>query len=263
MYKIGLKLWSINENYINEAIRLYEDGYYDYVELYAVPDSYDRFANLWKKLKAPFVIHAPHFGSGLNFSIKEQLETNRKYAFESFKFADLLKADKIIFHPGVNGDIEESIKQINSMRDDRMVIENKPYLGNGENLFSIGSTPEEIKFILDSTNISFCLDFGHAICSANAHKREVFGFIKEFLSLSPVMFHLTDGDFNGVYDSHLHYGDGSFPIDKLTSFVPEGAMITNESVKNYTDKLDDFVNDVLFLRKLFIKKRSEVVYSEN
>ncbi len=167
MFRIGLKLWSVNENYLENAIKLYEEGYYDYVELYAVPDSYDDFASMWTRVKAPFVIHAPHFGSGLNFSIKEQYETNKRYAFESFKFADLLKADKIIFHPGVNGRIEETVKQINSIKDDRMVIENKPYLGNGENLFSIGSTPEEIRYIIEATNLYFCLDFGHAICSAN------------------------------------------------------------------------------------------------
>ncbi len=67
------------------------------------------------------------------------------------------------------------------------------------------------------------------------------------------MFHLTDGDFNGVYDSHLHYGDGSFPIEKLISFVPKGAMITDEAIKNYQDRLDDFKKDVIYLRKLFQK----------
>ncbi|MCX7821163.1 MAG: hypothetical protein N2258_05745 [Brevinematales bacterium] len=254
MYRIGLKLWSTNENYIEEAIKLYEENYYDYIELYAVPDSYDRFAKIWLALKAPFVIHAPHFGSGLNFSIKEQYEVNKKYAFESFKFADLLKSDKIIFHPGVNGKIEETIRQINSIKDERMIIENKPYLGNGENLFSIGSTPEEIKYILETTGLSFCLDFGHAICAANAHKREVYSFIKEFLNFSPTIYHLTDGDFSGVYDSHLHYGEGSFPLKKLLSFVPDGKMITNESVKKYPDKLDDFKNDVLYLKKLISEK---------
>lgn len=40
--KIGLKLWSINTDMINKAIKLYEQNYFDYIELYVVPDSYDK-----------------------------------------------------------------------------------------------------------------------------------------------------------------------------------------------------------------------------
>ena len=40
MYKIGLKLWSINTDYYyDEAKRLYDEGVFDYIELYVVPDT--------------------------------------------------------------------------------------------------------------------------------------------------------------------------------------------------------------------------------
>ena len=51
MYEIGLKLFSINENYVNEAIKLFEQGFYQYIELYVVPDSFENCINLWKPLK--------------------------------------------------------------------------------------------------------------------------------------------------------------------------------------------------------------------
>ncbi len=258
MYKIGLKLWSINENYIPLAIDLFEKGYYNYIELYSVPDSYDKYASLWSKLDVPFVIHAPHFGSGLNFSLKEKFEDNKKYSKEALKFADLLNTNIVIFHPGVNGEISETIRQIKLLYDERMVIENKPYLGNGENLYSLGSTPEEIRLILGETNLSLCFDFGHAICSANAHKREVFKFINEFLSLKPVIYHLTDGDWDGLYDKHLNYGKGSFPIQTLLSLIPDGAMITNEAAKNYNDSLDDFIEDMIYLKNIQVSKNETV-----
>ncbi len=37
--KYGLKLWSTNDYYISEAIRLYKEGFYNYIELFIVPDS--------------------------------------------------------------------------------------------------------------------------------------------------------------------------------------------------------------------------------
>ena len=33
----GLKLWSSNENYVKEAVRLFEKGRYQYIELYMLP----------------------------------------------------------------------------------------------------------------------------------------------------------------------------------------------------------------------------------
>ena len=46
MYKFGLKLWSVNENYIDTAKKLYDENIYDYIELYAIPSSFDEYAEL-------------------------------------------------------------------------------------------------------------------------------------------------------------------------------------------------------------------------
>ena len=54
MRKFGLKVWSTNENYINEVVRLHEEKFYEYVELFAVPGSYKEFINLWKDLNIPY-----------------------------------------------------------------------------------------------------------------------------------------------------------------------------------------------------------------
>ena len=51
MYKLGLKLWSINtDNYLKEAIKLYNQGIYDYIELYVVPGSLEHLSK-WETLK--------------------------------------------------------------------------------------------------------------------------------------------------------------------------------------------------------------------
>ena len=98
MYKFGLKLWSVNENYIDTAKKLYDENIYDYIELYAIPSSFDEYAELWKSLNIPYIIHAPHFMHGIDFSCEEKLNDNIKLAYEALKYADYLNADKIIFH---------------------------------------------------------------------------------------------------------------------------------------------------------------------
>lgn len=248
MPKIGLKLWSTNANYLLPALELYQKGVYDYIELYSVPDSYNDNIHLWRYLKIPFVIHAPHFKDGVNLSSEGAKEINKKIAFEVYRFADVLSADKIIFHPGVNGLLDETIRQLKTLFDPRILIENKPRFGNGENLNCIGYSPNEIYRIKNETGVGFCLDFGHAICAARGLDLEPLPFIEKFLKLKPDMFHLTDGDYFSIYDKHEHYGQGNFPIKDLITFIPNYAWVTNESVKSSKVNLLDFEQDIDYLK---------------
>ena len=45
-YQYGLKLWSDNEKYISQAEKLYAKKIYDYIELYIVPGTYDRYIKI-------------------------------------------------------------------------------------------------------------------------------------------------------------------------------------------------------------------------
>ena len=63
---IGLKLWNINTGYYyDEAIRLYNDKVFDYIELYTVP-VYSNIIDNWKEMGIPFDIHAPQFAHNEN-----------------------------------------------------------------------------------------------------------------------------------------------------------------------------------------------------
>ena len=95
MYKIGLKLWSTNTDcYYNEAIRLYNDGVFDYIELYVVPDTLDTLQK-WKKLRtlAPCgrgqgegLRKAAHFYSRQSLEYSKELRKN------------LTKPEQILWH---------------------------------------------------------------------------------------------------------------------------------------------------------------------
>jgi endonuclease IV len=245
--QIGLKIGSEDVNYTQDILILYKEGYFQYIELFALLGTFETRIDYWKRFKIPFVIHAPHSAAGMNLSLREERENNVKKLRETFKFADSLNAEYILFHAGVNGNIDEVIYQLGPFVDKRCLIENKPVKGlNNEKC--IGVTSRDIYYITRETKMNFCLDFGHAICAANSLKREKMDFINELLALQPVMFHLTDGDYTSEYDSHPRYGKGSFPIKELCKLIPHDAKMTNEARHDSNFNLNDFKDDSAYIQ---------------
>ncbi len=250
---LGLKLGSRDTRYTDEIIRYHADGIFQYIELFAIPGTYDETIDYWEKIVAehriPFGIHAAHSAAGLNPSEKESRESNKPKIEEAYRFADSLNARYVIFHPGLSksglkGRCEETIRQLLPYADERTLVENKPRKGlDGSDC--IGSTFEELKKIIDGIgrNVGFCLDFGHAVCAANTYKIEPLAYIKKLMELKPRLFHLTDGDVKSELDSHLHYGAGTFPLKELLSLVPDGGMVTNEAKRTVVNSLTEFFDD--------------------
>ncbi len=252
-HKFGLKLWSTNRNYLVEAKKLYDKKIFDYIELYVIPGSCDGYLKLWKDLEIPYVLHAPHFRDGVNLAKKERENDNKKLIGEAQRFADKLGADKIIVHPGIDGDINETARQLKNICDNRILVENKPYHAIGSDLICNGTTPEEIKLVMNEAKVGFCLDIGHAICSAKAHGEEYLSYLREFIALKPAIYHLTDGDVNQFRDEHRHIGQGNYDMGAILKMIPAEAMITIETNKDSNDNLSDFKKDIEVLKVLWNK----------
>ena len=255
MNKIGLKLWNINTDYYyDEAIKLYNNKVFDYIELYIVPGYLD-LIDKWKRIGIPFDIHAPHFAHNMNLSKKEYEKDNYAKYNEVKEYADVLGASVIVFHGGINGDYKETARQIKGFDDDRILIENKPYqpLRMTEDNRCVGSKYDEIKYIIDESGCGFCLDIGHAICSANSQKIEPYLYIKNLSKLNPKRIHLSDIHVNTIYDEHLNYGNGNLNISNVLNIIPKGINITIETVKKSKHNLDDFKEDSNLLKD-YIKK---------
>ena len=266
MYKKGLKLWSVNTDfYYDEAIKLYDEEMYDYIELYVVPESLDTLKK-WQKLKIPFIIHNAHFAQGFNLAKQEKSDRNREIYEQTKQFADKLNAQYIIFHGGIDGDIRETAIQLALFNEPRALIENKPFVAlpnrmGGE--FCRGYNIEEIKTVMNTAGCGFCLDFGHAICAANSlfdktphpnpllqetREQFLYNYCEQFLKLKPNMFHLTDlNDINSPYDSHLHLGTGQLDFRKIFDMIPDKSYVTFETVKNSKENLNDFIEDMEWL----------------
>ncbi len=256
MYRLGLKIWSINtEFYLPEARRLHDLGLYDYIELYTVPGNLDRL-QLWQELRIPFVIHNPHFAHGFNLAKRECEARNREIYEESARYADALHAERIIFHGGMDGTIEETARQLRALHEPRALLENKPYAALPNRMggqWCRGATLDEVRLVLSEVGCGLCLDFGHAICSANSQGIERYGFVGALNELHPVMYHLSDlRDIDSPCDSHLHLGTGQLDLPRIASnFLGEGATVSLETEKVSERSLEDFGADVEFMRGLY------------
>lgn len=254
MYEIGLKLWSTNVGaYREEAVRLFDEGVFDYLELFVVPDSLETLV-AWKSLKMPFVIHNAHAAQGFNLANGEQTERNREIYLQTKRFADELDARYIIFHGGVDGSIEETARQLKSFGEGRTLLENKPCVPL-PNAFGVkscrGATEEEIDFVIAETGCGFCLDVGHAVCAAASQGVDPYGYLTRLTRFRPAMFHLSDvADMESVHDAHPHLGTGSLDIRRVVADVfPPSAKISVETEKLDDGRLDDFRADVRYLRR--------------
>lgn len=252
--KLGLKLWSRNENYVEPAVELYKKGIYDYIELFAVPGSAS-YLNLWEAMDIPFILHAPHSLAGFNPSIKERASANFALLSELDQFRKALNPKYIIFHPGVDGSADETIRQFCEIRNKfpeihkLAIIENKPEVGLHDER-CVGSSPQEITRIMQEASMGFCFDVGHAICAANSAGLEPHSVLRDFINLQPLLFHLSDGTGNSPFDSHMNYGFGNYDFREILQLLPNDAQITIETDKASDDNLDDFVKDVEYLSKL-------------
>ncbi len=252
MFKIGLKLWSTNLNYIPLAEKLYACGIFDYVELFTVPGTVS-MAGDWKALKVPYVLHAPHSYAGLNPADRTRRQENLDLVHQVGIYFDVLRPSRVIFHPGIQYDIDEVILQMNGFKQafswmsQKALVENKPGLGlNGETC--LGASVEEMKHVLKGTGLGFCFDVGHAICYSVFAKKPWEQAVDEFLEMNPVMFHVCDGRYSEK-DMHLHLGSGEFNFAAILGRMPAHAVVTLETPKDSPDNLDDFVKDVEALKR--------------
>lgn len=255
MYNLGLKLWSTNtDKYLEEAKKLYQEGIYNYIELYVYPNTMDTIKK-WVELKnitsVPFTLHAPHFTHGVNLALPEYEEINIKIFNQVKEFSKELDAKYIVVHAGTEGSIDEAIRQLNIIKSEKMLIENKPYKAPlAKGLLCRGAEIEEVQKVLQNVDCGFCLDVGHAICTANTLNIEPYEYLKEFNELKPDCYHLSDNLIDNEIDSHMHIGDGNYDFKKIFDIIDTSKNIAIETNKNSNDSLADFERDVELIKQV-------------
>lgn len=259
MRKFGVKLWSkdfiSNQPFATEVEKALKEGKFEYLELFALPDTYEEVKDAVKRFKGILtVIHAPHIMQGFDTSLAENLLKNQKIFSDSQKFADLLDAQIIVTHPGVRYGkdcLRENIRQFKVLNDKRIAVENLPYHCASSHKDLMGTTIQEIETIINEVKCQFCLDFSHAICSANSLSINIYEMLNGFKALIPDMYHLCDGDDTSTVDAHLHYGEGNYDLRRfLNEFTDENALITMETGKGLPNGVQPWLDDAAYLAKL-------------
>ncbi len=250
--QLGLKLWSTNTDYyLEEAKRLYQDNVFDYIELYVVPNTLENIVK-WKELlnlSIRFALHAPHFMHEINLADKEKFDYNKVIFEEVEEYRQVLQAEYTVVHCGMNYSIEESARQLKLIKPVNALIENKPYYAPLKaNLSCRGSTFEEVSYILKETGYNFCLDIGHAICTANSLSKDPYSYLAKFQTLSPKAYHLSDNQINASDDKHLNIGKGNYDFKKIFEIISRDIDIAIETKKKSNIDLNDFVEDIKCLK---------------
>jgi len=251
--RVGLRLLSTDtESYIYEVPKLYENGGFDYIELRVIPNTLERI-KYWKILKqnhnVDFVLHAPFSSLGVNLSEKSKFEFNKEMFEQAKEFLYELDADYMVVHSGVEGDIKETVRQLNIINPPKMLIENKPFTPPGDSEIKCrGAIPEEIEYVRKNHPCGFCLDIAHALCTANSLNKEPYEFLSEFQKFLPDAYHISDNPINSAYDGHRNLGKGEYDFKKILEIVDSSKNFTLETPKNSEYSLDMFAEEVKFLK---------------
>jgi len=202
--KIGLKIRKDNLDLITK----FED-IYDFFEIYIDPEF--PLEQLKQFSGRDITIHAAHYDDKFDPSDVSLHEFCRKVVKLAVNAADIVNSPWIIVHPGQKlSDMskENMFAFFNDNWDKRFVFENCPAVDYSEAgakyLFAL---PDEMKYLTGRFKTNFVLDFGHAICTANALGLNVDGLINEFIALNPKCFHVSGIEKNSKKDTHLHLFD--------------------------------------------------------
>jgi sugar phosphate isomerase/epimerase len=246
--KIGLKLGTDQSNYWCAVQSIQKENNFDYIELFVKGLPNSKLVKGWLSFNVPIVLHAPHSYGGMNPSLAEHFEANKKKISEVAEWSLALEPKFIVYHAGLNGTLEETMKQFIAFKElyapayHNAVIENKPAVGVGGEI-CLGKTKAELSAIMQTCNMGFCLDFGHAYCAAASLKLDPDEYINDLLQLKPKMYHLAGNNTGSEIDAHMHFSKGNTPLSKWIRSLPQDAFATLETEKDSKDNLNDFVND--------------------
>ena len=239
-------------NEVDVVLDLIRKGIYDFVQFVVAPDTYKNLRAIVKEkfCNVKTVIHAPFFMGGVNLSDPDLLNLNLQKLSDAQKFADDLKSDVIVLHPGIGDDeifLDESIRQMKILNDSRIAVENLPYHPRPQYKMH-GTIPEQIKKIMDEVGCNFCFDVAHAICAINSLKLDMDSTLTKFNALKPIIYHLSGGDDCAEIDYHLRLRKGNYDLQKIFGLFSDSRIVLETRRKE--GDLNACVADVQLARSL-------------
>lgn len=248
MISYGLKLWTSNENWFDEAVVLYQQKKIHFVELYHDASKTLDFKQLQKLKQLPITIHNTNDHGFHEFIIKKP-----QLAVWSLTvvLADFFTSKVIIVHPGKHHTLHSFQKNLAYIDDPRILIENMAGLDiYGEPMFA--HTLVDLKRIHHIKPI--CFDFEKAMKSACYQKINYKNFIQDCIeALASKYFHISGGDKNNPIDEHSNLWEANFDIEWIRKTLAKKAerqelFLVFETPKQGTTLENDYKNMQYFLK---------------
>jgi len=239
--KIGLKLFPQNLNLIDKYGDLF-----DFFEVFIIPE-FD--INKLKKIDREITIHATHSGFGVDLGNFEKYNLNKQMLDKAKKAADIVNSKYIVVHPGINKNEDSESIMFDFLRDNfdnRFIFENCIINEKKNSLFS---TPNKMGKLLEKFNTGMCLDFEHAIVSANNLGKDAEKFIKDFLKLNPQYFHVCGASIDAKEGRHKHLFEVEDDYEYLR-WIPKNKYICLETRHHITKKRECQVKDLELVRSI-------------
>lgn len=260
MRKYGFKIFSDNMQkapaLLDECVAFIQNKTDMFIELMVLPDASESELRTIRQRVGDIEvrIHAPHHVMGFDAGNKNKEKQNREILQISQFAADIFGAKTIVVHAGCGHDqeqVKETARQFKLFNDARIVVENLPFIDDGDGMLLQGNTAAEIQYIKDESGCGFCLDFSHAICAALSLNIDIERQLQDFFALKPDVYHLCDGDIRKAADVHLHYGEGNYPLKHfLHDLTAENAYITMETGHGVSQHNNLLIDDYNYLKNL-------------
>lgn len=135
---------------------------------YIKKDDAKKIGEKARKLGIELTIHASYFVN-LNSNEEKKIEASKKRILDACEIGEILKATRVVFHPGYYGkdkekaykNIKENIEKMEKyIKDKKWKIKLAPETMGKINVFG---SPEEISQLTKETECAFCIDFAHIL----------------------------------------------------------------------------------------------------
>ncbi len=202
-------------------------------------DEVEKFKKIISENKiGPIFIHASYL---LNLASEDRSlkEKSIKSLLDSLRFADIIGARGVIYHPGSpkGGDKEKAIeRETQTVKEILELFNGDAFLiiENTAGKKKIGVSPEEISLILkgtDGTRVKVCIDTAHSLESGNIKKfslKEIERWVADWEDKvgidNIVALHINDSktDYMSRHDRHANIGEGFIGKSGFSNLVKSG-----------------------------------------
>lgn len=212
MIRYWLKLWSVNHDLFDDAIRSIQDWFFDFIELYIVPGIFDK--EKFEKLQDAHIDISFHLPHGAHWFNPIDPNNSSEDIWSSIhEYRAYLNPFAMVLHPEIGNDIKTLKKRLEFFHDDRILIENMPKKSSiVKDMYFYGYNGEQIRKIKEF-HTRFCFDFAKAKSSAVSQWINVVDFSNQLIEImNPEYFHISWFLKDTEADEHLdlHEWDKEF-----------------------------------------------------